>query len=58
MALIDGQPRSASAVLLEDANLLRISKEDFEMLLSSEPDIALSLMRTLAARLREAEGGK
>ena len=52
MALIDGLPRSASAVVRRDARLMRISSYDFENLLLLHPDISLALMRILSARIR------
>ncbi|MBI3970000.1 MAG: cyclic nucleotide-binding domain-containing protein [Chloroflexi bacterium] len=37
MALLSGEPRSASAVAVEDATLLRIAKDDFDHLISGSP---------------------
>jgi CRP/FNR family cyclic AMP-dependent transcriptional regulator len=53
MALVDGLPRSATCVAVEDALLLRIGATDFGLLLGLEPDIAIGLMRSLSRRLRE-----
>ena len=55
MALIDGLPRSADVVVRENARLVRISSQNFRKLLVVRPEISLALMRTIAARLREAE---
>ena len=55
MALIDGLPRSASAVVLSEANLMRIASHDFRKLLENKPEISLALMKTIAIRLREAD---
>ena len=52
MALLDGKPRSATCIVEKDARLLRISSDDFSSLLSSQPEMAKALLRTLAQRLR------
>ena len=38
IALIDGLPRSASCIVVEDATLLRIGADDFGLLLAIQPD--------------------
>lgn len=53
MALLDGQPRSATATIMENTRLLRISSNDFSDLLASQPRITKALLQTLARRLRE-----
>lgn len=53
LALLDGQPRSASAVVEEDARLLRILSDDFRNLVATHSGIALGLLKTMARRLRE-----
>jgi len=55
MSLIDLQPRSASAVALEECELLIIEKKKFNKLLADDLNIVLSIMRTLTLRLREAD---
>lgn len=55
MSLIDGQSRSASAVVVEDAQMLMIQRDEFLKLLRSNPDIALKLLVTLSHRLRIAD---
>jgi CRP-like cAMP-binding protein len=54
MALISGLPRSATARALGEARLLRIDSDDFDNLLSNEPEIPYALLKTLAQRLRAA----
>jgi CRP-like cAMP-binding protein len=51
VALVDGLPRSADCVVVEDGALLRLGAEDFDLLLAVQPDIAQGLLRTLARRL-------
>ena len=58
MALLDGQPRSATCIVTRDARLLRISSEDFFNLLDTHTDIAKALLRTLAGRLRNIPATK
>ncbi|NPV51950.1 MAG: Crp/Fnr family transcriptional regulator [Firmicutes bacterium] len=55
MSLLDGLPRSAAAQALEDSKLLILPREDFLKLLTSNPQIALKIIRVLTARLREAD---
>lgn len=54
MALIDGEPRSATCVVAEEAMVMRIGADDFNLLLDTQPDIAVGLMKTLSKRLRKA----
>lgn len=53
MALIDGEQRSASAVTLKDSKLYYISAFEFNYLLTTQPSIAISLLKTLSKRIRE-----
>ena len=55
MALLDGEPRSATVVAIEDLSLLKIDCEDFHRLLQNTPDIGRDIMTTLTTRLRSAE---
>ena len=52
MALIDSEPRSATAVAITDAELVPISEKQFLFLVSQTPYFALKVMRVLAQRLR------
>jgi CRP/FNR family transcriptional regulator, cyclic AMP receptor protein len=54
MALLDASPRSASVTALTEVSLLRISREDFQELLTDRPDVALGVIRVLTRRLRDA----
>lgn len=53
LALIDPEPRSASATAVEDSFLLRISEEDFADLTDERPEVAWGLLRILVKRLRD-----
>ncbi len=52
MALIDSEPRSATAVAITDVELVPISEKQFLFLVGQTPYFALKVMRTLAQRLR------
>jgi len=54
MALLDDEPRSASAIAAEDSELLSLSRADFESLVRENPSITMGLIRVLTARLRHA----
>lgn len=55
MSLIDGQPRSASAIAVEDVQMVTIQRDEFLKLLRSNPEISLKLLVTLSQRLRTAD---
>jgi CRP-like cAMP-binding protein len=52
MALIDSEPRSATATAITDVELVPISEKQFLFLVSQTPYFALKVMRVLAQRLR------
>ena len=52
IALLDDEPRSASVVTLERSVFQIITKDDFRACLAGNPDLALSVIRTLTLRLR------
>jgi CRP-like cAMP-binding protein len=53
MALIDAQPRSASAVARTDAQVARVNQQRFEFLVQYSPFFAIEVMRVMAGRLRK-----
>ena len=55
MALLDGQRRSADAIVAEDARLAVLSREHFLSFVRSSPDVALELLTALANRLRHTD---
>jgi CRP/FNR family cyclic AMP-dependent transcriptional regulator len=55
MALLDGQRRSADAVIAEDARLAVLSREHFLSFVRSSPNVALELLAALANRLRHTD---
>ena len=54
MALINARPRSATAVVREDARLLVIESRTFEAMLRGRVEIAVRMIKTLAGRLERA----
>lgn len=52
MALVDGAPRSATAVAMTDVTVVPVSEKQFLFLVSQTPFFALKVMRVLAGRLR------
>lgn len=55
MALLEGQPRMASVIALEDLRLLQISRDSFQQLLKQAPTLGLSMMKLLSGRLRASD---
>ena len=54
MAILDASPRSATVTAVKDTNLLKISREDFQEIMSEKPEIALGIIKVLTRRLRNA----
>jgi CRP-like cAMP-binding protein len=54
MALLESMPRSASAITATAVELLVISRQDFQHLLSTAPRITRKLLAILSRRLRKA----
>lgn len=54
MSLLDGQPRSATVVAMEDTEVSIIRRQDFIILIRQNPQIAVKLLEALSLRLREA----
>ena len=54
MALLDNEPRSATAIAVEDTELLSLHRNDFQSVLSDNRSIMLALIKILTARLRRA----
>jgi len=55
MGLIDDHPRSASVVAIEPCEVLTLSKRDFNKCLKDNFEMAMTVMRGLVKRLREAD---
>jgi CRP-like cAMP-binding protein len=55
MALLTGNPRSASVVALSNLDVWVLSQADFEELVGAYPNLALALSRLLSERLRNTD---
>jgi CRP-like cAMP-binding protein len=55
MALLDGGDRSATVVMKTRGSVLRIGKDAFDEVLASSAVVGQSVLRQVAARLREAD---
>lgn len=55
MSILEDKPRSAEATALEPSELLLLTKEHFEALLISFPNVASNILRTFSSRLRETD---
>jgi CRP-like cAMP-binding protein len=58
MAILDEAPRSASAVAVEDADLLRVSADDFREALEDSAALAEGVINVLSRRLRDVMDGQ
>jgi CRP/FNR family transcriptional regulator/CRP/FNR family cyclic AMP-dependent transcriptional regulator len=54
MALLDNEPRSATAIAVEDTELLCLQRSDFQTVLGDNRMITTGLIKVLTARLRKA----
>ena len=55
MGLIDGSPRSLTAIAAEPTTVAAIDDRTFLFLVQETPIFALQVMRSLAARIRELD---
>ena len=55
MAILNGKPRTASAIVIEDAKCLVIDGKTLESMISKSPEIAMRLVKKLAKRLDAAD---
>ena len=55
MGLIDDEPRAASVLTTEPCEFFVITKDDFNVMLKNNFEIAMVIMRGLVKRLREAD---
>ncbi len=51
MALIEEAPRSATIVAMDNVKLLEFNKANFEILITSKPEIAIKLLKIFANRI-------
>ena len=51
MALLEGKPRTASAVAYEDCSVMAVNKANFEFLITSQPQLIAKITTLLAERI-------
>jgi CRP-like cAMP-binding protein len=54
MALLDNEPRTATAIAIEESELLSLHRTDFQNVIADNRGIMAALIRILTARLRRA----
>ncbi len=52
LALLDGEPRSADAVVQEEAQVYALERDDFAEFVGTHPKVALKLLAALSRKLR------
>ena len=55
ISMLDGHGRSADAIVVEDARLAKLTREDFLSFIESDPRITLEMLTALARRLRRTD---
>jgi CRP/FNR family transcriptional regulator, cyclic AMP receptor protein len=55
MSILNDKPRSADAIVEEEAKLLVIDPKTFEAMIRGNAEIAIRMIKSLAARLQEAD---
>jgi uncharacterized membrane protein len=56
ISLLDGGPRTASAMALTDVEAIRVDRDDLDKLLSRHPTAALDILAATGRRLRQSAG--
>lgn len=54
LALLDGEPRSATVVALEETEVMALQRDDFLKQIKNHPELCIKLMVVLGRRLRNA----
>jgi CRP-like cAMP-binding protein len=54
MAILNNRPRSATATVVEDCKILIFDRETFETMIRNNAEVAIRIIKKLAARLQEA----
>lgn len=52
LALLDGEPRSSDAVIMEDSQLLLLERSEFKQFMNEHPSVAHGVIEVLSRRLR------
>ncbi len=54
MAILETEPRSASAIAAEDIRALKFNRVNFDMMIHKQPQLALKLMFSFCGRIHDA----
>ncbi|HQT38759.1 MAG TPA: patatin-like phospholipase family protein [Acidocella sp.] len=57
-ALLSDAPRESTIIAIRNSTLIRMTCGQFEQTLKERPEVAISVMRTMIARSREAQTGR
>lgn len=55
LSLLDGDPRSASALAVQETTVLRVDRADLALLFKARPEAAMDILTVMGRRLREAD---
>ncbi len=55
MSLLDGMPRSANAMTIEETDFIVLKRNDFLNVLHASPLIAIKILKDMSVRVREAD---
>ena len=55
MAILENSPRSATAIALDNVTVLEFNRQNFEVLMMGNPQIALKLLRMFAKRIYDSK---
>jgi CRP-like cAMP-binding protein len=55
MAILEDQPRSATAIAMEKVKALKFNKENFNILLQGNPQLAVKLLKIFSNRIYDAK---
>jgi CRP-like cAMP-binding protein len=55
MAILEDSPRSAMAIAMEAVQVLEFNRQNFEILLQNNAQIAMKLLKTFTARIKDAK---
>ena len=55
MAILETENRSASAIALENVRVLKFTRDNFDTMMNSQPQLALKLLRSFSSRIYDAK---
>ncbi len=55
MAILESQPRSATAIAIDRVKVLKFNKENFDLLLQGNPQLAFNILRIFSNRIYDAK---